>query len=317
LQTGRALREQEAAKGNVTTQLPYKTPEFQTVIWKDMAIAVVGRRIRLSTGRGRPALALPLPPEYQQANIRRAELVWRADHFELCLTLDTGEALPDSCAEGAAAGVDLGEIHIAAVATSGGEALIISGRGLRSCKRLRNKRHAIYQRLLARCERGSRRWRRLKRRHAQASARFFRQQRASLHQASRKVVAFCQREGVGRIAVGDVRDIQSGVRLGRNNQKIAQWPHGQFYQYLSYKAERKGLRATYVAEDFSTVTCSTCGYRLASSPRQRMFACASCGTRLHRDVNGAANICSRALQGEYGHIQCERVMCARPSSQRI
>jgi hypothetical protein len=42
------LREQEAAKGNVTTQLPYKTPEFQTVIWKDMAIAVVGRRIRLS-----------------------------------------------------------------------------------------------------------------------------------------------------------------------------------------------------------------------------------------------------------------------------
>jgi hypothetical protein len=31
LQTGRALREQEAAKGNVTTHLPYKMPEFQTL----------------------------------------------------------------------------------------------------------------------------------------------------------------------------------------------------------------------------------------------------------------------------------------------
>jgi putative transposase len=51
LQTGRALREQETAKGNVTTQLPYKTPEFQTVIRKDVAIAVVGRRIRLSVSR--------------------------------------------------------------------------------------------------------------------------------------------------------------------------------------------------------------------------------------------------------------------------
>lgn len=114
LQTGRALREQEATKGDVRTQLPYKTPEFQTVTWKDMAIAVDDSgRIQLSNGRGRPALTLPLPPEYQRAEIRRAELLWRADHYELCLTLDTTEVLPEPCAEGATAGVDLGEIHIA------------------------------------------------------------------------------------------------------------------------------------------------------------------------------------------------------------
>ncbi len=85
LQTGRALREQEATKGDVRAQLPYKTPGFQTVTWKDMAIAVDDSgRIRLSNGRGRPALTLltlPLPPEYQRAEIRRAELLWRADHW--------------------------------------------------------------------------------------------------------------------------------------------------------------------------------------------------------------------------------------------
>ena len=38
------------------------------------------------------------------------------------------------------AGVDLGEIHIAAVCTRAGDALLLSGRALRSVKRLRNQR---------------------------------------------------------------------------------------------------------------------------------------------------------------------------------
>src|SRR5260370_39458194 len=63
LQTGRALREQEATKGDVRTQLPYKTPEFQTVTWKDMAIAVdAGGRLRLANGPGRAAPGAPLAP---------------------------------------------------------------------------------------------------------------------------------------------------------------------------------------------------------------------------------------------------------------
>jgi hypothetical protein len=37
------------------------------------------------------------------------------------------------------------------------------------------------------------------------------------------VVNFCAQEGVSRIAVGDVRDIQTGVTLGTvSNQKISQ-----------------------------------------------------------------------------------------------
>jgi hypothetical protein len=43
------------------------------------------------------------------------------------------------------------------------------------------------------------------------------------------VVDFCAQEGVSQLAVGDVRDIQTGVQLGRvTNQKISQWPHGRF-----------------------------------------------------------------------------------------
>src|SRR5258706_13265041 len=63
LQTGRALREQEATTGDVRTQLPYKTPEFQTVTCKDMAIAVdAGGGLPLSNGPGPAAVARAVPP---------------------------------------------------------------------------------------------------------------------------------------------------------------------------------------------------------------------------------------------------------------
>ncbi len=52
------------------------------------------------------------------ANLRRAELTWRADHYELCLTLDMGATLPPPLSVGEVAGVDLGEVHHAAVTTT-------------------------------------------------------------------------------------------------------------------------------------------------------------------------------------------------------
>jgi IS605 OrfB family transposase len=71
------------------------------------------------------------------------------------------------------------------------------------------------------------------------SAKLYRQQRDILHQAARKVVNVCQTEAVSRIAAGAVRDIQTGVQLGRaTNQQISQWPHGQFTRYLTEKAAR-------------------------------------------------------------------------------
>jgi putative transposase len=123
--------------------------------------------------------------------------------------------VPPPQADGAAAGVDLGEVHLAAVTTTWRHALVVSGRQLRACKQGRNRSHAILQERLSRCQPGSRRAKRLLRRKAQISAKTYRQQREILHQAARKVVRVCQEEGVTRIAVGDVRDSQTGVSLGR------------------------------------------------------------------------------------------------------
>jgi putative transposase len=88
--------------------------------------------------------------------------------------------------------VDLGEVNVAALCTADGQALVISGRLLRHVKQLRNKRQAAYQERLAHCQKGSRRYKRLRHQQARAAAKLYRQQRNLLHQASRKAVAFAQ-----------------------------------------------------------------------------------------------------------------------------
>ena len=306
--TARQLR-----KTDPEARYPYKDKSYQTVIWKDQAIRVVEGKIVLPNGRKNPSLTLPLPAEYQECDIRKAELTWRADHYELCITIDTGILIPPQLESGKAVGVDLGEINIAAAVTEEGEGLVISGRYLRSINRLRNKRLSAYQSLIDRCKDGSKRQRKLLKNKRKASTKYERQQRDVLHKASHQLVNFCREQGVSQIAVGDVKDIQTGVHLGRKcNQKISQWPHGQFVKYLSYKARRLGINTDQIPEDYSTKTCSDCGYVLKNAPRGRVYCCPGCGARMSRDGNGGANICSRFLYGEYARVHINHLTYLRP-----
>ena len=304
----------ELRKSDPSARYPYHPKKYQTVVWKESAIHwLESGQILLSNGRNDQPLILTIPHEHIGVGIRKVELTWRADHYELCLTIDTGAVNPPHKQTGQIAGVDLGEVNIAAVATETGDALVVSGRALRSVKRLRNKRHAALDLLISRCKPGSKRHRRLVKSKARASAKMYRQQRDILHKASRQVVEFCQANSVKSIAVGDVRDVQDGVNLSTNsNQKISQWPHGQFVKYVAYKSAEYGMQTDYIPEDYSTRTCSCCRLVKNSAPRGRVYACPRCGAVIHRDANGASNICSRARHGSYGFVQVQTIMYLRP-----
>ncbi len=59
--------------------------------------------------------------------------------------------------------VDLGEIHLAAVTTNTGKALIVTGRGIRSLKRQRRRQLGQLAKKQSRCKKHSRRWKKLQR----------------------------------------------------------------------------------------------------------------------------------------------------------
>jgi putative transposase len=322
--TARELRKQERA-ANPThepkSRFPYKAKTYQTVVWKQLGIRVVAGRIYLSCGLGRNPLVLPLPVRYTHTTIQKAELLWRADHYQLAITVDTGlvplvpvphksvDADHSACK---IAGLDPGEINIGAVVTQDGRGICISGRALRSVKQLRNKRLSNLTSKLDSCPKpqpgkpNSRKRKKLQRHKNSASALLHRQQRDILHKSSHKVETFCLEEGVTVLAVGDVRDIADGVDKGsKQDQKMSQWAHGQFLQYLRYKLARHGIEVVLIDEAYSTRTCSCCGHVRKSSPRGRVYRCTNpgCGATLSRDGNGAANICSHHMAGRYAAVQ--------------
>jgi putative transposase len=116
VQTATQLRQ----KGNIDIQYPYRPKPYQTVTWKTQGITVRNASVILSNGRGRAPLVLLLPEEYRAADIRQVELLWRANHYELALTIDTGVSYPPLLRHVTTAGVDLGEVNIAAVVAENG-----------------------------------------------------------------------------------------------------------------------------------------------------------------------------------------------------
>jgi putative transposase len=281
---------------------PHKRKLWRTTIWKSTGIRKQGNELRLALARGHEAIPIRLPeplrslPEEAFVEMR---LVWdRARrHYVWHLVTEDGKT-PSLVPGNGIAGVDLGEIHPAAV-SDGTESVVFSARQLRSLSQYSNKRLAELQQKQAGKKKGSKRWRRIQRRKNRFLAQQKRRKRDIEHKVSRTVVDWAVERKVGKLAVGDVRDVADGVDLGKKtNQKIANWSHGKLRTYLEYKAVAKGIAVELVNEAYTSQTCPNCGER--HKPRGRVYHCPACGFRSHRDAVGAANIRSVCLYGKLG-----------------
>src|SRR6266849_3069048 len=158
---------------------PYKTKRFYPVSWPAQAISRERGRVVLPMGKGRKSLVLPLD---LPATSRSCTLVWN-NGFEMhvCVEIPQAENAPGEVH----ATIDLGEIHLAAVTTNTGKALIVTGRGIRTLKRQRNQRLGKLTKKQARWQKHSRRWRKLQRAKNKLCARTERRVRDIHHKATR------------------------------------------------------------------------------------------------------------------------------------
>jgi len=281
---------------------PHKRKWYRTSIWKKTGIRVKGGILLLARARGLPAVRAALPSPLVNTSFVEVRLVWDqvARHYMWHAVDDDGLAPTPTAATGVA-GVDLGEIHPAAL-TDGTQATVISCRALRSTTQYTYKRLSILRAKQDKLVKGSSRWKRLQRRKNRFLATQKRRERDLLHKVSRATVTWAEENGVGTLAIGDVRDIGDGKRLNRvAQQKVSGWSHGTMRRYIGYKAEAAGIAVDdKVNEKYTSQTCPQCGQR--TKPKGRVYTCLACGFRGVRDIVGAVNILSRYRHGEVGRI---------------
>jgi putative transposase len=288
---------------------PRKRKFYRTTIWKSTGIRVRDGVVLLARARGGEPISFSWRGQGALLETRLVYDLKQKRYFWHLVVEDGQEPAPATGDRTAA--IDLGEIHPVAI-TDGDEACIVSCRELRSIAQQTNKELAALQKKKARCQRGSRRSRRLNRAKRKLLARQKRRRRDLEHKISRATIDWCKEKNVGMLAIGDVRDVADKTkekrRLARpERQRISNWSHGTIRRYLGYKAEAAGISVhDRVPEQHTSQTCLACGER--HKPRGRVFQCPACGFVFPRDGVGCANLLSRVLYDELAKV--------RPSSTK-
>jgi len=261
---------------------PYKDKRFYPVAWPAQAVSRELGRVVLPMGKGRQSLVLPLAlPE----NSGACTLVWNKG-FELhvCVEISQAENAPGD----KHATVDLGEIHLAAVTTNTGKAMIVTGRGIRSLKRQRTMQLRSITRKQSKCQKYSRRWKKLQRAKNKQCRRTERRIRNQRHQATRKVINFCVERKVGSLFIGNPHGVRNQNKGRHHNQRMSLWEYGRDIDYLTHKSKQAHMVCFTGSERGTSSQCPACGHK--HKPRNRQWTCKQCGFKGHRDLVGSINM---------------------------
>jgi IS605 OrfB family transposase len=288
-------------KGDTKARYPRRRRHLMPVRFYQGTFLLDNTRVRLSVAKGCPPLALRLSREvpYGLNQVRSVTLLAEAGrlYIDVCAEVPVATYSPRQAPDPfRVAGVDLGVIHLYAVAGPEQKALLVSGRALRAESRLhlaerRARARAVARRAPRRGQRGSRRWRKYRARTRSLEARHRRRLVQARHEAAGIVVDWALRERIGTLVVGDpvgVLELKSGRR---HNERLRAWRPGQAKAVIADKAEAAGIAVVFVDERSSSSTCPRCRTRVGK-PKGRSFSCPHCGLVGHRDIVGAVNIAS-------------------------
>jgi putative transposase len=277
-----ATRQLRQTSPQMKMRYPYKAKRFYPVSWPAQAISREQGRVVLPMGKGRKSLVLPLDlPE----NSRSCTLVWN-NGFELhvCVEIPQAENAPGDVH----ATVDLGEIHLAALTTNTGKALIVTGRGIRTLKRQRTKQLRRLTKKQSKCTKYSRRWKKLQHAKNKQCRRAQRRIRNQRHQATRQVVNFCVENKVGSLFIGNPHGVRNHDNGKHQNQRMSLWEYGKDIDYLTHKSKQAHMSSFTGSERGTSSQCPSCGHK--HKPRNRQWNCTHCGFKGHRDLVGSVNM---------------------------
>jgi putative transposase len=198
--------------------------------------------------------------------------------------------------------IDLGVDNLACLLNSTtGEALVVSGRPLKSLNHRYNQEKAWRQSSLDIDNRGTKWSERLELMTAKRDDRI----RDALHKISKRIVAYATGQGIKEIVIGKNIGWKQSVDIGRrNNQNFVMIPHARLIDYITYKARDFGIEVVCQEESYTSkcdaLACEEIEKResyLGKRVKRGLFV-SSTGRAVNSDCNGCLNILRKRLRGK-------------------
>jgi len=291
-----ARRAKEEGKKDIF--YPYKEKKYFVTGWDYQSIKIEGNKILLT----KPMTNIKINGKYRKQkpvvcyvknipqNIVEIELIYR-NKLYLAIKYKEKSQYRQIKSDNHAA-IDLGEIHSITSIDSRGNAVIITGRKLRSVKYLRNKHQADIYRRMSKCKQGSRQY--LKYMNALKNLKYKTDRRVNdaVHKITKLYLDFCIQNNISTVYYGDLDSATRNTKQNKKGnefvrQKLSQWNFGEIIKQLENKLSRYGIKLIKVKEYYTSSRCPNCGR--IYKPKSRNYSC-ECGYEQHRDLVGAINI---------------------------
>ena len=199
------------------------------------------------------------------------------------------------------AGIDLGEIHSISTYTNTNKNCIITGRYLRSLRRLQDKSLGKLNHMLSRCVKNSKRYKRLRKAKRKMLIKINNQIKDCNHKITNELVKFIKQNNISKVVIGDIRGIEKNTCKNKkknsgnkHNGRLSKWNYGEHIRQIKYKLDSIGVDVELINESYTSQTCPCCGKR--NKCKTRNYRCI-CGYTCHRDIHGARNILNKYIYG--------------------
>lgn len=279
--------------GSKSAKLPYKKKKYFVTGWNVFCYVIDYKNHKLKLAKkvdenGRPQKPIICSFKTMPKHVVEIELIYRDG---LCLAVKYKEPKTNTDIKtNNVAAIDLGEIHSITSIDNNGNTIIITGRKIRSIKRLQNKEQAKLRSKRDKIAKGSRQYRKYSRAIYKLSIKTDKQILDCVHKISKLYLDYCIENGISKVYYGDLDSCTRGHHDDMSkytNQKLRDWCYGLLMLQLENKLSRYGIELVKVSEAYSSQTCPHCGHRY--KPTGRNYEC-QCGYKQHRDVVGAMNI---------------------------
>ena len=313
----RAAYEEDPSTFTGRPRLPkykHKTEGRNILVYTIQAISKKG----LKQGRIQPSM-LPIEIQTKHTAIHQVRIISRNGHY-IVEVVYSKEPVQTQVDPSFCVAIDLGVTNLAAITANreGFVPRLVNGRTLKAMNQWYNKRMKELKLCLPKADRE-----RVTKQMEQITTTRNRQVNHYLHAASKRIIDFLIKEGVGTIIVGKNPLWKQEAGMGkRNNQNFVQIPHARFIDMLTYKASLVGIQVEVQEESYTSKASfldldpiptykpddeeehSFSGKRIGR--RKRLYRTKD-GQIICADVNGSYNILRKRKPDAFAHVDAKGI----------